>query len=150
MNVFYEEDGGFKVATIMTEADSSLQVESSSGKRSKIKVANVFMRFEQSLSGFMEAANTEAETLDTDFLWECCGEAEFNFLALSQDYYGAKPTPIQSAAVAIKLHAAPMYFYRKGKGHYKAAPADTLKAALAGQEKKRLQAEQVSQMAVAL
>lgn len=150
MNVFYEEDGGFKVATIMTEADSSLQVESSSGKRSKIKVANVLMRFEQSLSGFMEAANAEAETLDTDFLWECCGEAEFNFLALAQDYYGAKPTPIQSAAVAIKLHAAPMYFYRKGKGHYKAAPADTLKAALAGQEKKRLQAEQVVQMAAAL
>lgn len=150
MNVFYEEDGGFKVATIMTEADSSLQVESSSGKRSKIKVANVLMRFEQSLSGFMESANTEADTLDTDFLWECCGETEFNFLALAQDYYGAKPTPIQSAAVAIKLHSAPMYFYRKGKGHYKAAPADTLKAALAGQEKKRLQAEQVAQMAAAL
>lgn len=150
MNVFYEEDGGFKVATIMTEADSSLQVESSSGKRSKIKVANVLMRFEQSLSGFMESANTEADTLDTDFLWECCGETEFNFLALAQDYYGAKPTPIQSAAVAIKLHSAPMYFYRKGKGHYKAAPADTLKAALAGQEKKRLQAEQVAQMAADL
>lgn len=150
MNVFYEEDGGFKVATIMTEADSSLQVESSSGKRSKIKSANVLMRFEQSLSGFMETANAEADTLDTDFLWECCGETEFNFLALAQDYYGAKPSPIQSAAVAIKLHAAPMYFYRKGKGHYKAAPADTLKAALAGQEKKRLQAEQVAQMAAAL
>ena len=150
MNVFYEEDGGFKVATIMTEADSSLQVESLSGKRSKIKSANILMRFEQPLSGFMEAANAEAETLDTDFLWECCGEAEFNFLALAQDYYGAKPSPIQSAAVAIKLHAAPMYFYRKGKGQYKAAPADTLKAALAGQEKKRLQAEQVAQMAAAL
>ena len=150
MNVFYEEDGGFKVATIMTEADSSLQVESLSGKRSKIKSANVLMRFELLLSGFMEAANAEAETLDTDFLWECCGEAEFNFLALAQDYYGAKPSPIQSAAVAIKLHAAPMYFYRKGKGQYKAAPADTLKAALAGQEKKRLQAEQVAQMAAAL
>ncbi len=150
MNVFYEEDGGFKVATIMTEADSSLQVESLSGKRSKIKSANVLMRFEQLLSGFMEAANAEAETLDTDFLWECCGEAEFNFLALAQDYYGAKPSPIQSAAVAIKLHAAPMYFYRKGKGQYKSAPADTLKAALAGQEKKRLQAEQVAQMAAAL
>lgn len=150
MNVFYEEDGGFKVATIMTEADSSLQVESTSGKRSKIKVVNVLMRFEQPLTGFMEAANAEADTLDTDFLWECCGDAEFNFLALAQDYYGAKPTPIQSAAVAIKLHAAPMYFYRKGKGHYKAAPADTLKAALAGQEKKRLQAEQVAQMTAEL
>lgn len=150
MNVFYEEDGGFKVASIMTEADSSLQIESSSGKRSKIKVANVLMRFEQPIAGFMEAANAEADTLDTDFLWECCGEAEFNFLALAQEYYGAKPTPTQSAAVAIKLHAAPMYFYRKGKGNYKSAPPETLKAALAGQEKKRLQAEHVAQMTEAL
>ncbi|EUJ10070.1 exoribonuclease R [Methylophilaceae bacterium 11] len=150
MNVFYEEDGGFKVASIMTEADSSLQIESSSGKRSKIKVANVLMRFEQSIAGFMDAANAEADTLDTDFLWECCGEAEFNFLALAQEYYGVKPTPVQSAAVATKLHAAPMYFYRKGKGNYKSAPADTLKAALAGQEKKRLQAEHVAQMTEAL
>ena len=150
MNVFYEEDGGFKVASIMTEADSSLQIESSTGKRSKIKVASVLMRFDQAIAGFMDAANAEADTLDTDFLWECCGEAEFNFSALAQDYYGAKPTPIQSAAVALKLHAAPMYFYRKGKGNYKSAPADTLKAALAGQEKKRLQAEQVAQMTEAL
>ena len=35
-----------------------------------------------------------------------------------------------------------MYFYKKGHGRYKAAPPDALKAALAGQEKKRLQAAQ--------
>lgn len=150
MNVFYEEDGGFKVAAIMSEADSSMQVEASTGKRSKIKTANVLMRFDGSLAGFMEAAQTEAESLDTDFLWECCGEAEFSFESLAQDYYGGKPTSQQAAAIAIKLHAAPMYFYRKGKGHYKAAPDDTLKAALAGMEKKRLQAELMAQMVVQL
>ena len=146
MNVFYEEDGGFKIASIMSEADSSMQVESSSGKRSKIKTANVLMRFEGSLSGFMEAAQAEAATLDTDFLWECCGEAEFGFETLAEEYYGGKPSRQQAAAIAIKLHGAPMYFYRKGKGHYKAAPDDTLKAALAGMEKKRQQAEFVAQM----
>ncbi|HSI29325.1 MAG: ribonuclease catalytic domain-containing protein [Methylophilus sp.] len=141
MNVFYEEDGGFKVASIMSEADSSMQVEASSGKRSKIKAANVLMRFEGSLSGFLEAAQTEAETLDTDFLWECCGEPEFGFESLAEEYYGGKPSRQQTAAIAIKLHGAPMYFYRKGKGQYKAAPDETLKAALAGVEKKRQQAE---------
>jgi exoribonuclease-2 len=35
-----------------------------------------------------------------------------------------------------------MYFYKKGRGRYKAAPADALKAALASVEKKRQQAEQ--------
>jgi exoribonuclease II len=150
MNVFYEEDGGFKVASIMSEADSSMQVEASSGKRSKIKTANVLMRFEGSLSGFLESAQAEADTLDTDFLWECCGESEFSFEALAEDYYGGKPSRQQAAAIAIKLHGAPMYFYRKGKGHYKAAPDDTLKAALAGMEKKRQQAELMAQMVVQL
>lgn len=147
MNVFYEEDGGFKAAAIMTENPGSLQVEALTGKRSKIKSANVLMKFEQSLSGFMEAANAEAEQLDIPFLWECCGEDEFAFDALAQDYYGQKPTPVQSAAVAIRLHSAPVYFYRKGKGHYKAAPADTLNAALAAIEKKRLQAEKIATFA---
>ncbi|HEY3299373.1 MAG TPA: RNB domain-containing ribonuclease [Methylophilaceae bacterium] len=147
MNVFYEEDGGFKVASVMSETDSSLQVESVSGKRTKIKAANVLLRFESALQGFMEAAQAEADTLDTDFLWECCVEEEFSFDDLAKEYYGGKPTSMQSAAIAIKLHSAPVYFYRKGKGNYKAAPADILKAALAGLEKKRLQAEQVANMA---
>jgi exoribonuclease-2 len=37
----------------------------------------------------------------------------------------------------------PIYFHRKGKGRFRKAPPDILKAALAGQEKKRLQQEQV-------
>lgn len=150
MNVFYEEDGGFKVASIMSEADSSMQVEASSGKRSKIKTANVLMRFEGSLAGFLETAQAEAETLDTDFLWECSGESEFGFESLAEEYYGGKPSRQQAAAIALKLHGAPMYFYRKGKGQYKAAPEETLKAALAGVEKKRQQAELMQSMAAQL
>ncbi len=151
MNVFYEEEGSFKIASVMSEAESTLQVESVSGKRSKVKAANVLMKFDAGLQGFMDAASGEADTLDTDFLWESCGllesgEGEFSFQELAEAYYGDKPSDVQNAAIAIKLHNAPMYFYRKGKGRYKAAPADTLKAALAGMEKKRLQAEQVAQM----
>ncbi|MEK9939977.1 MAG: RNB domain-containing ribonuclease, partial [Methylotenera sp.] len=120
MNVFFEEDGNFKIASIMTESPGSMQIESVSGKRSKIKLNHVLMRFEAPLAGFMEAANTEAATLDLDFLWECCGEEEFGFEEFAQDYYGRKPSAIESAAVAIKLHSAPVYFNRKGKGRYKA------------------------------
>jgi exoribonuclease-2 len=144
MNVFFEEDGSFKVASIMTETQGSMQIESASGKRSKIKVNNVLMRFEQPLAGFMEAANAEAETLELDFLWECCGEQEFGFEEFANDYYGRKPSPTEAAAIAIKLHSAPVYFNRKGKGRYKAAPAEILKAALAGLEKKRLLAEKMA------
>ena len=144
MNVFFEEDGSFKIASIMTETQGALQVESVSGKRTKVKASNVLMRFETPLAGFMEAANTEAETLELDFLWECCGETELGFEEFSADYYGRKPTPVEAAAIAIKLHSAPVYFNRKGKGRYKAAPAEILKAALAGLEKKRLLAEKMA------
>ena len=144
MNVFYEEDGSFKVASVMTENPGSLQVEAPGGKRSKIKTANVLMRFDGMLSGFMDSVEQESRSLDAAFLWECCGEPEFGFENLAQEYYGGKPSPQQTAAVAVCLHAAPMYFYRKGKGRYKAAPEENLKAALASQEKKRLQAETVA------
>lgn len=144
MNVFFEEDGHFKVASIMSESPASLQVETISGKRIKIKTSNVLMHFTSPLNGFMEAAIIETEHLELDFLWEYCNETEFAFDDLAHDYYGKKPTEIQLAAIAIKLHSAPMYFYRKGKGRYKAAPADTLKLALAAIERKKLQAEQMA------
>jgi exoribonuclease II len=151
MNIFYEEEGHFKVATVMSENPGSMQVESITGKRSKIKSAHVLLTFETALNGFLEAANQEAENLDIEFLWECCGEPEFSFEELAEEYYGnpelkSRPSPIEVAATAIRLHSAPIYFNRKGKGRYKAAPADILKAALAGQEKKRAQAELVAKM----
>lgn len=145
MNVFYEESGSFKTATIKTENPGSLQVETASGKRAKIKTANVLLNFDDALNDFMELAQAEADTLDTDFLWECCEEAEFGFEDLAKAYYGEKPSNIQLAATAIKVHAAPVYFYRKGKGRYKAAPEETLKLALAAVEKKRLQAVQMAE-----
>ena len=145
MNVFYEEEGSFKVASVMSENPGSLQVEATSGKRSKIKAANVLLKFEGSLAGFMDQAQAQALTLEPDFLWECCGEPEFGFEELATEYYGHAPSPVEAAATAISLHAAPMYFYRKGKGRYKAAPEENLKAALAAQERKRLQAEKVAE-----
>ena len=45
MNVFYEEDGGFKVGTVLSSTDAALQVEAPHGKRSKIKTNHVLLRF---------------------------------------------------------------------------------------------------------
>lgn len=138
--VFYEEDGGFKVGSVMADNDTSLQVEAPHGKRSKIKSSAVMLRFEQpSLSEFMPLVEKEAQSLDVDFLWQCCGENEFAFADLGRDYYGHAPTPVEAAAVLTRLHGAPMYFYKRGKGRYKAAPEEALKAALAGAERKRQQ-----------
>jgi exoribonuclease II len=144
LNVFYEEEGSFRIGSVMTENPGSLQVEALHGKRSKIKSANVLLKFDAPLAGFMEQAQTGADDIDADFLWQCCGEPEFGFGELAKDYYGHEPSAVEAAAVAISLHAAPMYFYRKGKGRYKAAPEENLKAALAAQERKRVQAEKIA------
>ncbi|WP_028452178.1 ribonuclease catalytic domain-containing protein [Chitinilyticum aquatile] len=145
MNVFYEEDGHFKVATIKDEQQASLMVEDQRGKRSKIKTANVLLRFDRmGLDEFLNAAEAEAAGIDTDFLWECCGSDEFAFQDIASEYFGAGATPQQQAAAAIGLHGAPMYFYRKGRGRYKAAPEENLKAAKAGAERKAREAEQMA------
>jgi len=143
MNIFYEEDGGFKVGNILADNTTSLQVENTHGKRSKIKSANVMLRFAQpSLSEFMAQAEQTAADIDVDFLWEASPPEEFEFATLAQEYFGHPPNPIESAGALIRLHSSPMHFYKKGKGRYKAAPPDALKSALASAEKKRLQAEQ--------
>jgi exoribonuclease-2 len=145
MNILYEEDGAIKVASVMADNTSSLQVETPHGKRSKIKAANVLLRFEAPpIAGFMEAAEAAAAELDPIFLWECCSTEDFAFADLGREYYGHAPSPVEAAAVALKLHTAPMYFYKKGKGRYKAAPEENLKAALASEEKKRKQAETIA------
>ena len=142
-NVFYEEDGDFRVGAVLTDNAASLQVEAPHGKRSKVKAANVLVRFEGGgLAEFMAEAGKLAAGMDVDFLWECCGEDEFSFDVLARDYYGRAPVAVESAALLLRLHGAPMYFYKKGKGRYKAAPKAALAAALASVERKRRQAEQ--------
>ncbi|HEY9101198.1 ribonuclease catalytic domain-containing protein [Chitinimonas sp.] len=141
MNVFFEESGDFKVAAVMSETDANLQVEDARGKRSKIKAADVRLRFDKiALADFLPQANALAEDLDLDFLWEVAGTEEFGFMDLAREYFSANPSALESAAMCVRLHGAPMYFYRKGKGRYKAAPEDNLKAAKAGQEKKAREA----------
>ncbi|MGQ0749572.1 MAG: ribonuclease catalytic domain-containing protein [Betaproteobacteria bacterium] len=140
-HVFYEEEGGFKVGTVLADNNTSMQVEAPHGKRSKVKASAVLFRFETpSIGGFMDAAQKIANDIDVDFLWQCCGEPEFSYETIARDYFGRAPEPAQAAGVLLRLHAAPMYFYKKGRGRYKAAPESALKAALAGIERKKQQA----------
>jgi exoribonuclease-2 len=149
--VLFEEDGVFRVGTILAESGASFQVEAAHGKRSKIKAANVLLRFDgQALAGFMPEAQRLADEIDPSFLWEVCGGAEVAFDALAGDYYGHRPSPIEATAVALRLHASPVYFYKRGKGRYLAAPEENLRAALAGLERKRRQQEQVDAWAAEL
>jgi len=138
MQLLYEEDGDLKVGAVLGEAPASFQVESPHGRRSKVKATNVLLTFERpSGAELLAAAEKFAQELDVDFLWECSGTREFGFQELAKDYVGREPSAVEAAGVLMKLHSAPMYFYRRGKGRFQAAPQDTLKLALAGVEKKK-------------
>jgi exoribonuclease-2 len=140
-NIFYEEEGDFKVGSVLADNNTSLQVEAPHGKRSKVKASVVLLRFEAPpLAGFMDAAQKVAAEIDIEFLWQCCGEAEFSYDALAREYFGHAPDAVEAAGVLLRLHGAPMYFYKKGRGRYKAAPKEALTAALAGIERRKQQA----------
>ena len=151
MNLLYEEEGDFKVGAVLAHAPASFQVESPHGRRSKVKAAQVLLSFERPTGAeLLAGADSFAKDLDTDFLWQCSGEGEFSFQDLARDYVGREPTPTESAGVLMKLHAVPMYFYRRGRGRYQKAPEATLKLALAGAEKKKRQLESIAQWAAQL
>jgi exoribonuclease-2 len=81
-----------------------------------------------------------AADVDLEFLWEVAGGEEFGFAELGAEYFGHAPLPFEAAGLVLALHNAPIYFYKKGRGRYKAAPEQSLRAALAGIEKKKQQA----------
>ena len=150
MNIFYEESGQFKVATIVQKNDATYQVDTQHGKRTKVKANNVFAEFDGDMAAFLENAQAQAADIDTDLLWEVCGEEEFSAEAIAEEYYGHAPTKTELAATLIALYAAPMYFYKKAKGVFKAAPEETLKQALAAIERKKQQDAQIDAWAEAL
>ncbi len=151
MNVLFEEDGAFKTGTVLADNDATLQVESASGKRTKVKAATILLRFQSPAPGaLLEAAEPLAHDIEPEFLWECCADGEFSFLDIAKDYVGKDPSPVEAASVLLALHAAPVYFHRKGKGRFRKAPPDILQAALAGLEKKRQQTLAIERMVAEL
>ena len=151
MFLLFEDDGVFKTGTLLTENDASLQVETAHGKRIKLKRAHILLSFrEPSPVALLSEAEHAAEAIDIDFLWEVCGDDEFSFNELAAEYHGHVPSAVESAAILFRLHTAPIWFHRKGKGRYRKAPPEILQAALAGMEKKRQQAETMEQIRATL
>ena len=141
MNLFFEESGDFKAGTVLSQQGEAYQVEMQTGKRTKVKARDVLLQFASpDPVQLMNDARAIADEIDLDFLWEVAGDEEFGFSELGIEYFGHEPKPHEAAGLLLRLHSAPVYFYRKGKGRYKAAPEESLKAALAGIEKKKQQA----------
>ena len=144
MYALFEDAGKFHAGRLMTESDSSSQIELDSGKRVKVKSANVLLRFEQPRPAeLLASAQTLAKEIDLDLAWEFAPEAEFGFKDLATDYFEAGAGVEKQAAALFSLFEAPHYFRRLGKGNFRKAPEEIVKAALLGIERKKQVASQI-------
>jgi exoribonuclease II len=148
MYALFEDAGRFHAGRVMSEAEASLQVELDSGKRVKVKTANVMLKFDKPAPAeLMSAAQALAQDIDLDLAWEFAPDSEFGFADLARDYFEKSAGPDKQAAALFRLFDAPHYFRRLGKGVFKKAPEETVKAALLGIERKKQQAAQIESWA---
>ena len=151
MYALFEDAGKFQTGRILSEAESSAQIELESGKRLKAKSANILLKFDKpSPNVLMAEATALSATIELDLAWEFAPSDEFSFQELAQEYFSDNATLAQQTAALISLFQAPHYFRRSGKGKFKKASADVLQQALAAIEKKKLIQQQIEAWALAL
>ncbi len=147
----FDDAGKFLAGRVMSEAETSMQVELDSGKRVKVKSANVLLRFDQPAPAELIAqAQQIAPEIDLDLAWEFAPDEDFGFADLARDYFDAQAGADQQAAALFRLFEAPHYFRRVGKGLFRKAPEETVKAALLAIERKKQIAAQIDAWAAEL
>ena len=138
MYALFEDAGKFQTGRILSEADSSAQIELESGKRVKVKAANLLVKFDKpSPAELMRDAQALSATIELDLAWEFAPEDEFGFADLAREYFSTQATLTEQTAALLRVFEAPHYFRRAGKGRFKKASAEVIAQALAGIEKKK-------------
>jgi len=144
MHLLFEETGKFLAGRMLSETDTSAQVELDSGKRVKVKAANILLKFEKpEPAQLMAAAQAASAGIELEMAWEFAPEDEFGFADLARDYFSAQATLTEQAGMLLALFEAPHYFRRAGKGRFRKASKDILAQALAAIEKKKQIALQI-------
>jgi exoribonuclease-2 len=138
MHLLFEETGKFLAGRMLSETDTSAQVELDSGKRVKVKASNIMLRFDKpEPAQLISSAQAVASGVELEMAWEFAPEEEFGFADLARDYFSTQATLAEQAGMLFALYDAPHYFRRAGKGRFRKAPADILAQALAAIEKKK-------------
>ena len=151
MHILFDEAGKLMPGRLLSEAESSLQVELDSGKRLKVKAANALLRFEKpDPAQLMPAANALSADMELELAYEFAPDDEFGFADLAREYFSAQASTEQLVATLVCLQGAPHYFRRAGKGRYKKAPPEILAQALAAIEKKKQVQAQIEAWAAEL
>ncbi|WP_313563052.1 ribonuclease catalytic domain-containing protein [Diaphorobacter nitroreducens] len=138
MHALFDEAGKFLAGRILSEAESSAQIELDSGKRVKVKAANILLKFDKPAPAELLAQAREiAAGVELPLAWEFAPEEEFGFAELARDYFSAQAPVTEQAGMLVALFEAPHYFRRAGKGRFRKASAEVLQQALAAIEKKK-------------
>ncbi|MBS7778886.1 RNB domain-containing ribonuclease [Acidovorax sp. CCYZU-2555] len=151
MHALFEEAGKFLAGRILSETDTSAQIELDTGKRVKVKAAHILIKFDKpSPAELMAQAQAQADGMELDLAWEFAPEDEFGFADLARDYFSENATLAQQAGTLLALFDAPHYFRRAGKGRFRKASAEILQQALAAIEKKKQVLAQIDEWAAQL
>ena len=143
MHAIFEEAGKFNAGKILSETDSNAQIELESGKRVKVKLAQVLLRFEKPAPPeLMALGKKTALEMDVDLAYEFAPSEEFGFHDLSKEYFSSQATLGEQLACLLLLFENPHYFRRSGKGRFKKAAPEVVQLALAAIEKKKRIQEQ--------
>jgi exoribonuclease-2 len=144
MYALFDDAGKFMAGRVMSETETSAQLELDSGKRVKVKAANLMLRFAAPAPAeFLARAQQLAAQIDLDLAWEFAPAGDFDFAGLAVEYFSAQAGAEQQAAALLRLYDAPHYFRRLGRGMFRKAPEETVKAALLAIERKKQLAAQV-------
>ncbi|ADV01397.1 ribonuclease catalytic domain-containing protein [Alicycliphilus denitrificans] len=151
MHALFDDAGKFLAGRILSEAESSAQIELDSGKRVKVKAANILLKFDKPAPAELLAqARDVAASIELPLAWEFAPEDEFGFADLAREYFSANAPVAEQAGMLLALYEAPHYFRRAGKGRFRKAPAEILQQALAAIEKKKQVQAQIEAWAAEL
>ncbi len=151
MYALFEEAGKFMAGRILSEAEASAQVELDSGKRVKVKAAQMLLKFEKPTpSALLSEAATVSQSIELALAYEFASDEEFGFADLAKDYFSDAASTVEQVAALMRLHEAPHYFRRAGKGRYRKAPAEIVQQALLAIEKKKQVQAQIEAWATEL
>ena len=104
MHALFEESGKFLAGRILSEADTSAQIELDSGKRVKVKSAHILLKFDKPAPAeLMAQAQAVADSMELELAWEFAPDDEFGFADLARDYFSASAPLSEQAGALLAL-----------------------------------------------
>ncbi len=125
MNLFFEESGDFKAGAVLSQAGRGLpgRTAERQAHQGQAQGRAAAVRHADAGRAAGRRAPGMAAEVDLDFLWEVAGQEEFGFRRAGRRVFRPRAAAARSGRPgADAAFGAPIYFYKKGRGRYKAAP----------------------------